>query len=189
MTHITALCRKSLVYIALAACLLPATAHAAPLNQIRQAGWEAMCARDDQPMNFCAAFAGPARISYGPGLEQTLSDTNDQVNARYSFRSDNRAYGASDHWSVPTGATADCEDYVLAKIQQLQGSGVSVSAMVIMVGPLRNGRWHAVLGIKTDAGMVVLDSMTPGVTSAKAIGLTTQYTMAMNDSGHWRAAR
>ena len=171
-----------------AACFVPTiAATAAPMSHIRQAGWEAMCARGDQPMNFCKAFSGPAQISYSADLERILSDTNNLVNARYNFRSDQNAYGASDYWSVPTGVTADCEDYVLAKIQHLQNSGVSVSAMTIMVGQLGNGRWHSVLGVQTDSGMVVLDSLRSGLTSAKAMGLRTAYTMAMNDSGNWQS--
>lgn len=184
----TARIRSFALFALVATCFVPSvSAQAAGMSHIRQAGWEAMCARGDQPMNFCKAFSGPAQISYSAELQRTLSDTNDLINARYSFRSDQKAYGHSDHWSVPTGVTADCEDYVLAKIQSLQSAGVSVSAMTIMVGQLGNGRWHSVLGVQTDSGMVVLDSLRSGLTSASAMGLRTAFTMAMNDSGNWQA--
>ena len=86
VTHFSASCRQSFAALALVAtCFVPTVpAQAAGMSHIRQSGWEAMCARGDQPMNFCKAFSGPAQISYSVDLQRTLSDTIDLINARYS---------------------------------------------------------------------------------------------------------
>ena len=129
------------------------------MSQIRQPGWEAMCQRNDQPIDFCNSFGGPSQISHTPELAAALANISVGVNAKYRFQSDQRSYGVKDRWTVPIGGTADCEDYVLAKILVLQDAGFPVSAMVILIGPLNNGRWHAKLGVQTSDGMVVLDSL------------------------------
>ena len=87
---------------------------------------------------------------------------------------------------MPTGNTADCEDYVLAKILALHQAGYPVSAMVILIGQLNNGRWHSVLGVQTDAGMVILDSLSPAV--AARLNFRTAFYLEMHDTSSWRMA-
>lgn len=171
--------------IALAAFTLaqPLSAAAADYTFVRQAGWEDMCLRGDQPMNFCSSFAGPSSIAYSRDLEATLHSISAQINASYRFSSDARAYGVSDHWTVAMGGVADCEDYVLAKIVALSEAGIPVSAMRIMIGQLRSGEWHAVLGVKTDNGMITLDSL-----NGMSNGFRTAFYLDMNNTSSWRVA-
>ena len=146
-----------------------------------------MCLRDDQPINFCSSFSGPRQISYSPELEAVLSSISLGVNGRYRLQSDRSAHGVGDRWGVPTGNTADCEDYVLAKILALYQEGYPVSAMVILIGQLNNGRWHSTLGVQTNAGMVVLDSLTAA--TAARLNFRTAYYLEMHDTSSWRIAR
>lgn len=88
---------------------------------------------------------------------------------------------------MPTGNTADCEDYVLAKILALYQEGYPVSAMVILIGQLNNGRWHSTLGVQTNAGMVVLDSLSSA--TAARLNFRTAYYLEMHDTSSWRIAR
>ncbi|WP_332685679.1 transglutaminase-like cysteine peptidase [Devosia sp.] len=162
----------------------PVTADAADISRIRQRGWEAMCLRDDQPINFCSSFSGPRQIPYSRDLEAVLSSISLNINATYRFQSDRSAYGVGDRWSVPTGNTADCEDYVLAKIVALYQQGYPVSAMVILIGQLSNGRWHSTLGVQTDAGMIVLDSLSAGTVAR--LNFRTAYYLEMHDTSSWR---
>ena len=171
--------------IALAALTLatPIAVSAADYSFVRQAGWEDMCLRGDQPMNFCSSFSGPAHIAYSRDLEATLQSVSAQINSRYRFSTDQRAYGVSDYWTVPRGGVADCEDYVLAKIVALSEAGYPVSAMRIMIGQLRSGEWHAVLGVKTDNGLITLDSL-----NGYSNGFRAAYYLDMNNTGSWRIA-
>ena len=139
-----------------------------------------MCARNDQPIDFCSAFPGPEQISYTPELASTLSRINTEVNARYNFQSDSGSYGLKEYWTVPTGTTADCDDYVLAKIWRLHDEGVAVSALVILIGPLANGRWHSTLGVRTDSGLVVLDSLHRSTTTVERIGMDVAFYKTMD---------
>jgi predicted transglutaminase-like cysteine proteinase len=171
--------------IALAALTLvqPMSASAADYSFVRQAGWEDMCMRGDQPMNFCSSFSGPSSIAHSHELEATLQSISAQINASYRFSSDSRAYGVSDYWTVPMRGVADCEDYVLAKIMALSEAGYPVSAMRIMIGQLRSGEWHAVLGVKTDNGIITLDSL-----NGLSNGFRTAFYLDMNNTGSWRVA-
>lgn len=156
---------------------------AADLAQVRQPGWEDMCMRGDQPMNFCRSFSGPAQLDYSAELESTLYSVSDAINARYRFVSDRQNYGINDYWTVPTRGGADCEDYVLAKIVALHQQGIPVSAMTILIGQLSNGRWHAVLGVRTDKGLIKLDSL-----NGLGMGFRTAFYLNMNDTSSWRVA-
>lgn len=158
---------------------------AADYVQARQPGWEEMCMRRDQPLNFCSSFSGPSKLRHTPDLEATLHSVSNSINAAYPFVSDRQNYGDSDYWTVPSrpGAGADCEDYVLAKIVALHQQGVSVSAMTILVGQLSNGRWHAILGVRTDAGVIQLDSL-----NGLGLGFRPAFYLNMNDTSSWRIA-
>jgi predicted transglutaminase-like cysteine proteinase len=159
------------------------TAQAADLVQARQRGWEDMCMRGDQPMNFCTSYGGPKQLAHSQALEGQLHAVSNEINARYRFQSDKNAYGVSDYWTVPRGGVADCEDYVLAKIMALHTEGVPVSAMTILIGQLSNGAWHAVLGVKTDQGMIKLDSL-----NGLGKGFRTAYYLDMSNTSSWRIA-
>lgn len=151
-------------------------------QQARQRGWDAMCQRNDQPFDFCVPHAGPRVVGYTPELADAMRAVNHDVNRAYRYSSD-----SSEYWTVPRGGTADCEDFVLAKIAVLGEMGFPVSAMSIVVGRMWNGRWHAVLVIDTDAGAVALDSMHNELVAPGRVGMRGGYTMSMTTPGHWVA--
>ena len=184
LTHFSALCRKLLPPLALAAAAFAATApHAADYTQVHQPGWERMCQRGDQPINFCSSFAGPQQLPYTNELAMLLSQINSDINSRYRFSNDR----GGDYWTVPTNGTADCEDYVMAKMLQLHNSGVDLSATVMLIQQLSNGAWHVTLGVRTDNGTVVLDSLRRE-TSIVAGNGRARYFLEMNNTSSWRVA-
>lgn len=90
---------------------------------------------------------------------------NRAVNSRIKHASDERSYGVSDYWTVPTGAfpRGDCEDYVLAKRTALIEIGVPAEQLSIALVDTRWGESHAVLLLSTHKGEYVLDNLTPRV--------------------------
>lgn len=148
--------------------------------QARQRGWDEMCQRNDQPLDFCSPHSGPEVIRFSPELREVLHTVNIQISGSYRYRSD-----SAERWTVPRGNTADCEDYVLAKITALDSVGIPVSAMSIAVGRMWNGRWHAVLVIATDAGPIALDNTRRQLIAPQQVGMEEGY--AMSTPGHWVA--
>ena len=50
-----------------------------------------------------------------------------------------------------------------------------------------NGRWHSTLGVQTNAGMVVLDSLSSA--TAARLNFRPAYYLEMHDTSSWRIAR
>lgn len=183
MTHLSDVCRKFLPAVVLATSFFVGAASAADYSQIRQPGWERMCQRGDQPINFCSSRPGRQQLSYTNELAMLLSQVNSDVNARYRFRNDS----GGDYWTVPTNGTADCEDYVMAKMLQLHNSGVDLSATVMLIQQLRNGAWHVTLGVRTDNGTVILDSLQRNTSIVAGNGRAKFY-LEMHNTSSWRVA-
>ena len=97
-------------------------------------------------------------------LMALLRGTNAQVNASIAPVS----FEPIDIWSVGV-KQGDCEEYVLAKRRALIRKGIPASALSIIYA-LRNGGGHAILGVRTDRGMFVLDNMTGGIKPLKSTG-------------------
>ena len=74
----------------------------------------------------------------------TLRKVNASVNRSITPRAD----GAVDRWSA-SGASGDCEDYVLAKRRALIKAGFSPSALRIAYVKTSWGEGHAILVVKT----------------------------------------
>lgn len=103
--------------------------------------------------------AGDRKPGAGPFVASSadlshLEVVNRQVNAAIAPVND-----GADVWS-PDAAAGDCEDYALAKRQQLIAQGWAPSQLLIAVveDPLQGA--HAVLIARTDQGDLVLDNLT-----------------------------
>jgi len=83
------------------------------------------------------------------------------VNAHFNTQiipvTDQELYGVAEYWTYPAGH-GDCEDYVLAKRQELMRRGWPASTLLITVVRQQNGEGHAVLMVRTDRGDLVLDN-------------------------------
>ncbi|MGX7951593.1 transglutaminase-like cysteine peptidase [Tsuneonella sp. HG249] len=114
-----------------------------------------------------------------PGTDP-VAMVNQWVNWHVSYRDD----PAGDEWA-PASATlrrgfGDCEDFALAKMGLLLALGVPSDDMYLVV--LRDQRQndHAVLAVKRDGAMFVLDNRTDKMLPAEAIA---DYTPVLSFSG------
>lgn len=102
---------------------------------------------------------------------QTYADflkINIDINAAIEYRPDDDKYNARDYWNLPQfkngeGMQGDCEDYVLAKMVELEKIGVPKSSMAIVVVKVFDENQdyvghHAVLAVRTDRGDLLFDN-------------------------------
>lgn len=91
---------------------------------------------------------------------QTLSVINRDVNRRVRAIPDQAQFRVAEVWSLPTARGGDCEDFALAKKQELIGLGFPPEALLIATVLDKRRQGHAVLIARTDAGDLVLDNLT-----------------------------
>ena len=113
------------------------------------AGWISYCRRHDLEDVACVRLT---QERWGE-----LQRVNSEVNRRVAYRSDRTLYGTLDLWTVAAEA-GDCEDFALAKRQQLVRLGWPASALLLATGRTPRGVYHAVLVAVTDRGDYVLDN-------------------------------
>lgn len=132
--------------------LLAGPAHAegrhAPL------GYQLMCLQHPA----ACRGGGPASIEHGPAILRLLDRVNLAVNRQITPRADRGA----DTWSLDASA-GDCEDYVLAKRQQLIAAGLPANALRIAYVKTRTGEGHAVLVVVAGSEHYVLDNLTSAI--------------------------
>jgi predicted transglutaminase-like cysteine proteinase len=107
------------------------------------------------------------------GVMRQLDQVNRQINRSLIPRADADEYGADDYWALPleTGQRyGDCEDYVLEKRHALEALGYPQRALSIAFVESGRLKRHAVLLVSTDAGEMVLDSLSPWVVPWRQAG-------------------
>jgi predicted transglutaminase-like cysteine proteinase len=129
------------------------------LGEIEQApmpsGLASLCARASE---FCAPLdAAPGPLELTPALWQLINSVNAAVNGRIAAQTDEQLYGRQEYWTLPQTA-GDCEDFVLLKRKMLTALGISPASLLITVVHDEHGEGHAVLGIPTTAGDLILDN-------------------------------
>jgi len=82
---------------------------------------------------------------------------NTNVNITVRPMTDMEIFGVEERWELPKDS-GDCEDYVLAKKQELARIGVPMGAMRVTVVYDENDGGHAVLTLVTDLGDFILDN-------------------------------
>jgi len=132
------------------------------------------------------AWATPAS---GIALAQ-LNRINRQVNRTVHFRTDAASFGVEDVWSLPTLGEdgllyGDCEDYALKKRSVLMAEGVASDALSLAVVRTGRGEIHAVLLVRTDAGEMMLDSLTSWVVPWEKSAYTLIARQAAGEAGAW----
>lgn len=118
----------------------------------------AVCAGDKKP--------GTAPFALSSRDFNDLATVNKLVNDAISPKHD-----SADIWS-PNASAGDCEDYALAKRQQLIDLGWAPSQLLIAVVEDPSLGAHAVLIARTDRGDLVLDNLTDEILPWTATRLT-----------------
>ncbi|MEM7059823.1 MAG: transglutaminase-like cysteine peptidase [Pseudomonadota bacterium] len=94
---------------------------------------------------------------------QALRDVNLRVNNRLAPRDDLEVYGTSDFWTAGR-FVGDCEDYMIAKKQDLIAAGWAADQVLYAVVEGIETPYHAVLIVRTQQGDFVLDNLTDRIT-------------------------
>lgn len=124
-------------------------------------GYMAYCARNE---GACTVSADEAdTITLNADIMAQISQINFGVNRAIAWRSDDRHYGVSDFWTIPTDGYGDCEDYALAKREALIKAGFPARALRLTVVKSRKSGFHMVLTVATDRGDYVLYSLAPDI--------------------------
>ena len=97
-----------------------------------------------------------------------LEAVNWYVNRRVTFMDDQQRWGRPDVWSTAAqtlrSGKGDCEDYAIAKLQMLRRAGFSDHDLyLVIVKDLVSRQDHAVLVVRADGRMLVLDNGTDRV--------------------------
>ncbi len=154
------LVRVSLAALALAICGAgPAFALDAFLVAARAVapptGFAGVCDR------YSWACAASPRASVASAAHLSVAEkVNRSVNRRVREISDQRQYGRTDLWALPTAKGGDCEDFALLKKRELIARGVPPDRLLIATALTARREPHAVLILRTATGDVVLDNLT-----------------------------
>ncbi|NIJ16928.1 transglutaminase-like cysteine peptidase [Sphingobium vermicomposti] len=119
------------------------------------------------------------------GLQQ-VELVNSWVNGRLRFVNDRQGGDswASANQSLLRGA-GDCEDYAIAKMQLLAAAGFERRAMFLVIArDLVRRADHAVLAVRIDGQLMVLDNMTDRVLPSSAVS-DYRPIMSFNAFGQW----
>lgn len=171
----------------LAACLaasLPASAGAAPFDPesgraavtlpsgdnlldgrvtLPPRAFESFCtAHDDQ----CVRQGDRDEISLDDTAWETLRGVNGAVNRRIVVRPDTPG---TDSWDLDV-TSGDCDEYALAKRQELLRRGWPSAALSLTAAYISSGQAHLVLTVRTDRGDLVLDNLRDNVIAADRTG-------------------
>jgi predicted transglutaminase-like cysteine proteinase len=114
---------------------------------------------------------------------------NAEVNSRIAYASDTTLHGVPELWSravetIEKGA-GDCEDYAILKMWLLARLGVDLDDMsVVVVSSDRLSTQHAVLALRIDDTIVILDNLLPAATPAREIAHYVPV-FSVNATGLW----
>ncbi len=107
----------------------------------------------------CGAMRAAAPERLTSGKLAMLKRVNNSVNRSIVAKSDQDAFGKTEHWAYPA-RVGDCEEFALAKRARLIGAGFRPANLKLTMSRLPWGEAHAVLVVRTDAGDFVLDNLT-----------------------------
>ncbi len=101
-----------------------------------------------------------------------LAQVNAWANAQ-PYRTDDANFGRPDYYATPLEfleRSGDCEDYVIFKYFALRALGFPKDSLqVVLVERLRDRVAHAVLAVRLDDGIFVLDNATNRVARQSAV--------------------
>lgn len=144
-------------------------------------------------VSFCLRFATQCIASPGSATAISLTDKawkdltriNRQVNDSIWPEDDEKHYGRSEFWTIPTDGLGDCDDYAVTKRKDLIDAGFPISALrLAVVYSPQSGR-HAVLTVKTDKGDLVLDNLRNDIVSWNTTGFLWIERQAATDPLKW----
>lgn len=98
-----------------------------------------------------------------------LDDVNRHLNSQIKYQKDIERHGLSERWNVAVDI-GDCEDFALAKLQELLKRGVSIRDIVLATCWDERGGYHTVLLVRFKDEWMSLDNRKFNVVSYKLTG-------------------
>lgn len=100
-----------------------------------------------------------------------IDAVNRYVNAHVTFVNDSVQFPNPDHWSTASETLfrrrGDCEDFAIAKLQMLRAAGLPDRDLyLVIVKDVVRRADHAILVVRADGRMLLLDSNTDRITDA-----------------------
>lgn len=119
-------------------------------------GFAAFC--QGNPGHPSCVSNGCATVPFSEELLSQLQSVNDAVNGAHTYESDAILYRKLEHWTVlGEGASGDCEDFALTKVEALIAAGTPAGAIKLVVGKTGDGGGHAWVEVQTTNGNYALD--------------------------------
>ncbi len=111
-------------------------------------------------------------VNRGAGKMELIKSVNIRVNAAVTYTDDLTLSGKRDSWAPALQTLqrgrGDCEDYAIVKMQMLMAAGVSEKDMqLVVVRDLIRRAGHAILVVKVDGQMLLLDNNTDRMVDAR----------------------
>jgi predicted transglutaminase-like cysteine proteinase len=116
----------------------------------------------------CQENSGAIVAELTPANWDRLQQINYDVNRKIAPQTDLSHYGRQEYWTIPSDGRGDCEDYALAKREELAAAGLPMGALRIAIVLTGHDTRHAVLTVATDHGDYVLDNLSTDVLAASA---------------------
>ena len=150
---------------------------------------DAMWRRASAPARNLGRWTAPLRSMEDDGAETVLRNVNAWVNGQIEYTRDRPRNGRADHWQAASESLrrgrGDCEDYALAKMALLASLGFDRDDLyLVLVRDLVRRADHAVLAVRLDGRMVVLDNVTDTLLDGNAMQ-DYRPVMSYSASGRW----
>lgn len=137
-----------------------------------------------QPLGAKGLWSGLVHAAQTAGRQQQVEMVNRWVNQRLRFVDDRGDNWASASQSLLRGA-GDCEDYAIAKMKLLEAAGFDRRAMFLVIArDLVRQADHAVLAVRIDNELMILDNMTDRVLPSSQVS-DYRPIMSFNSYGRW----
>lgn len=139
-----------------------------------------------QPISGKGPWSGVISAARSASRQQQVEMINSWVNRRLRFVDDRQGGDswASANQSLQRGA-GDCEDYAIAKMKLLEAAGFDRHAMFLVIArDLVRQADHALLAVRIDSDLMVLDNMTDAVLPSSSVS-DYRPIMSFNAFGRW----
>lgn len=157
-----------LAALALAAAALTSTPMPTGAAAPQPTGFLAFCTR--MPAQCKPTPNGQTAIVLTSETWLALQTVNQTFNRAIHPMEDQRHYGKAEYWTIPTDGFGDCEDYALAKRQELAKLGYPMQALRMATVIAPDGEAHSLLTVATDQGDLALDNLTDQIKPWAATG-------------------
>ena len=129
---------------------------------------------------------GPTEVALDDHTKTLLLSVNSRINDAITYEPDMEQFGVANRWQLDAiGGYGDCKAYALAKRQALLAAGLPDGALRIAIVRTPQDELHAVLTVDTNAGNLVLDSLTPEIRPWSQTGYVWLLRQSNDDPLRW----